>query len=149
MNEEQARQMRPDRPLSSLGKALLTSKVAQVCEIGVVFLPGIAVVVLGLTLFGENPGAHQMAVSLAILLMIFYIRLGLKMRGQSWHHFGLTFRLGARRRILRAVAQSFVVAISSVALGLAHYSWGVTGAEQAGFMKLALGVSYLSSGRKL
>ena len=222
--------MEPDRPMSSLGRALLSSKAAQVCEIGIVFLPGIAVVVLGRTLLAENPGAQPMAASMAILLMILFIWLGLKMRGQSWRHFGLTFRLGDRRSVFRAVAQSFVVAIaasaafvgaglamasvmaqadqaemiadffrgnplalvitllviyvtasfgeeviyraflinriaelgsagrpawagavaiSSVAFGLVHYSWGVAGTEQAGFRRLALGVSYLAFGRKL
>lgn len=230
MNEEQAREMKLDQPLSSLGRALLTSKVAQLLEIGFVFLPGIAVVVLGRTLLAENPGAQQMAASMAILLMILFIWLGLRLRGQTWRHFGLTFRLGDRRSIFRAVVQSFVVAIaaiaafvgigqvianimtqadppemsadflrgnplalvitllmiyvtasfgeevvyraflinriaelgsgvrrawvlavavSSLAFGLAHYSWGVVGAVQAGFMGLALGVSYLVVGRRL
>ena len=87
MNQEQARQMEPDRPMSSLGRTLLASKVAQVFEIGVVFLPGIAVVVLGRTLLAENPGAQPMAASMAILLMILFIWLGLTLRGQTWRHF--------------------------------------------------------------
>lgn len=220
----------PNRPLSSLGKALVASKVAQACEIGAVFAPVIAVVVLGRSFFSENPGAQQIAASLAILLMIFFIWLGLRLRGQTWRHFGLTFRLGERQSVFRGIAQSFVVvmvaivlfvgsgmmiasiatqadqaemsadflrgnplalvitllviyvtasfgeeviyrgflinriaelgssgssawvfavAISAVAFGLAHYSWGVVGALQAGFMGLALGVSYLVVGRNL
>ncbi len=219
-----------DRPLSSLGKTLLTSKVAQVCEIGGVFLPGVAVVVLGQSLLSENPGAQQMAASVAILLMFFFIWLGLRLRGQTWSHFGLTFRWGNRRTVFRAVALSlavataasvafvgagvvianiaaqsnqaemnadflrdnpvalivtlltvyvtasfgeeviyraflinriaelrsggrgariFAVVFSSMAFGLAHYTWGVVGSVQAGFMGLALGVSYLLVGRKL
>lgn len=221
---------RLDHPRSSLGKALLTSKVAQVCEIGGVFLPAIAVVVFGQSLFDGNPGAQQMAASLAILVTIFLIWVGLRLRGQSWSHFGLTFRLGDRRAVVRGVLQSIAVAvatsaafvgaglvyasimtqadqpemsadflrgspaaliitllviyvtasfgeeviyraflinriaelgsggrrarivavaISSVAFGLAHYTWGVTGMVQTGFMGLALGVSYLVVGRKL
>lgn len=107
--------MKPDRTLTSLGRALLVSQVVQLCEIGVVFLPEIAVVVVGLTLLRENTGAQPMAASMAILLMILFIWLGLKLRGQTWRHFGLTFRLGDRRSVFRAVAQSFVVAIATSA----------------------------------
>ena len=44
-----------------------------------------------------------MAASMAILLMILFIWLGLKLRGQTWRHFGLTLRLADRQSILRAV----------------------------------------------
>ncbi len=219
-----------DRPVSSVGKMPTPSKVVQACELIGVFVPAIAVLALGRSLFAQDPGAQQMAASLAILLMIFLIWVGLRLRGQSWSRFGLGLGFGNRRTILRAVGQSIIVAaaasaafvgvgvvigiiagqanqaemnadylrgnpfalvvtlliiyttasfgeeviyraflinrieelgsggrrgryiavaISSVAFGLAHYSWGVAGMVQTAFMGLALGVSYLLAGRNL
>jgi CAAX protease family protein len=43
----------------------------------------------------------------------------------------------------------FALILSSAAFGLAHFSWGLVGMVQAGFMGLALGTSYLMFGRRL
>ena len=111
MNQEQTQQMELYQSRSRLGRALLTNKVARVGEIAVVFLAAFAVFVAARQHFGESPvGAW-----LAIGLMIALVWLGLRLRGQTWSHVGLSFRPGARGSVLRTFLQSLVVSIVAIA----------------------------------
>ena len=216
---------------TGLGRALLTSKLAQVSEIVVVFIIPLSMIMGAEPLVGENSLARQGVVWVAYVLMLGMVWLGLRLRGQGWGHLGLSIRLAKRRIVVRAVLQSFVVfvagvaafvvgavvmanivgmpeaadmsgydylrgnlpmfilalvgvyivssfgeeviyraflinriaelcsggkaawrlavVISSIAFGLVHFSWGLTGMVQTGFMGLALGVSYLVVRRNL
>ena len=53
--------------------------------------------------------------------------------------------LGGSKR----VSWIFAIVISSIAFGLAHYSWGPAGMVQTTFMGLALGTAYFVFGRRL
>jgi len=101
--------------IKGLGRALLTSKLAQVGEIAVVFIVALAVIMGAGQLVGENPLARQGVVWVANVLMIVIVWLGLRLRGQGWGHFGLSFRLADRRTVIRTVLQSLAVFVAAVA----------------------------------
>ncbi len=119
MTAEQPPQAKPDQPQSRLGQLLLTSKPAQVGEITVLFLVPIAMIMAAQLLSSGSPGAQQLAVPVAILIMIALVWLGLRLRGQTWEHFGLTFRWGTRKSVVRTVLQSLVVLAGTLALFVA------------------------------
>ncbi len=101
--------------VTRLGQALLTSKAAQVGEIVAVFGVAFVVILAALPWVGENPLALQGVVWVANVLMLVTVWLGLRLRGQSWAHFGLSFRLAARRTMVRTVLLSIVVFVVGVA----------------------------------
>ena len=101
--------------VTGLGRVLLTSKLARVGEIAVVFLVALAVIMGTGPLVGENPLAFQGVVWVANVLMLVTVWLGLRLRGQNCGHFGLSFRRAGRRTVIRAVLLSFVVFVAGVA----------------------------------
>lgn len=115
MNEGPSPQAGPVRHRFWLGRALRMSKVAQSCELAIVFLVPLALLKVAEPLFGESPISHHAAVSLAIVFMIVLVWLGLRLRGQTWTHFGLIFRLGSRRTIIRTFLQSLIALVGAVA----------------------------------
>jgi len=100
---------------TGLGRALLTSKLAQVGEVVVVFIVAMTLIMGAEPLVGKNPLARQGVVWVANVLMLVMVWLGLRLRGQGWGHFGLSLRLANRRSVVRAVLQSFVVFVAAVA----------------------------------
>ena len=119
MTTEQTPLAEPDQPSSRLGHLLLTNKSAQIGEIAVLFFIPIAMIMAAQLLSGGNPGAQQLAIPVAILLMIALVWLGLRLRGQTWAHFGMTFRWGTRKSILRTFLQSLAVLPGALALFVA------------------------------
>ncbi len=119
MTTEQTPQAEPDQPRSRLGRLLLTSKAAQAGEIAVLFLVPITIITAVQLLSGGNPGPQQLAIPVAILLMIAFVWLGLRLRGQTWAHFGLTFRWGTRKSVVRTFLQSLAVLACTLALFVA------------------------------
>jgi membrane protease YdiL (CAAX protease family) len=101
--------------VDGLGHALLENKLAQIGELMAVFVIALAVIIGAGSLVGENPLARHGVVSVAILLMMFIIWIGLRLRGQNWHHFGLTFGHVSLHTIIRSVLLSFVVFVAAVA----------------------------------
>ena len=101
--------------MTGFGRALLRSKPAQVGEIVALFVVAFAVIVLAAPLAGENPVASQGVVWVANVLMLVMVWLGLRLRGQGWAHFGLSFRGASRRIVVRAVLLSLVVFVAAVA----------------------------------
>ena len=101
--------------ITGFGRALLNSKPAQVGEIFALPVVAFAVIVLAAPLAGENPVAGQGVVWVANILMLVMVWLGLRLRGQGWAHFGLSFRGASRRIVVRAVLLSLVVFIVAVA----------------------------------
>ncbi len=122
-----------------LGHLLRTSKLAQVTEITGVLLIGLAVIVGTSPLVGENPLAFYAVVWLANVLMLLAVWLGLRLRGQSCEHFGLSFRGAGRHVIIRAVLQSiavFVVAVAAFVMGavvMANIVGMPEGADMSGY----------------
>jgi membrane protease YdiL (CAAX protease family) len=101
--------------VDGLGRALRENKLAQIGELLAVFVIPFAVIMGTLPLVGENPLARHVVISVAILLMIAMIWLGLRLRGQNWRHFGLPFSRASRRTIVRSVLLSIVVLVAAVA----------------------------------
>jgi membrane protease YdiL (CAAX protease family) len=100
---------------TGFGGALLRSKPAQVGEIVALFVVAFAVIVLAGPLAGENPVAGQGVVWVANIVMLVMVWLGLRLRGQGWVHFGLSFRGASRRTVVRAVWVSLVVFVAAIA----------------------------------
>jgi membrane protease YdiL (CAAX protease family) len=101
--------------MTDVGRALLTSKLAQVGEFATVLVVAMVVIVGAGPLAGDNPLARQGVVWTANVLMLVTVWLGLRLRGQGWTHFGLSFRLADRRTVVRGVLLSVVVLVAAVA----------------------------------
>jgi CAAX protease family protein len=106
--------------MTGLGKALTENRAAQTAEIACVFLLAFAVVFVGWRIVGSDPFARQAVVWVANLLMLVTVWLGLRVRGQTWEHFGLRVRFTGFRALGRTVLQSIVV----LALALAAFMAG-------------------------
>jgi membrane protease YdiL (CAAX protease family) len=100
---------------TKIGRLLLRSKLAQLGEIAVVFLVGLAVIIGSRSLVGDNPLAFHGVVWLGNVLMLLTVWLGLHLRGQNCGHFGLNFRRPNRQTFIRTVLLSFVVFVFAVA----------------------------------
>ena len=145
---------------TGLGRTLLTNKLAKVGELVGVFIPAFAVIVFVGGMVGENPLLRGGVILAANLLMIATVWLGLRLRGQGWTHFGLSFRLGSRRTVVRTVLLSFAVFVAAVlavvvgAIVMANIVGRPEGADMSGYTYLrgnlpvlivSLGVVYISS----
>ncbi len=101
--------------LTALGSALRTSKLAGIGEFVALVVVASVVIGVGVALVGESPFALQGVVWVANVLMLVMVWLGLRLRGQNWSHFGLSFRVGTRRVLIRGVLLSLVVFVAAVA----------------------------------
>jgi len=62
---------------------------------------------------------QQLVILLAIVVMVALAYVGLLLRGQRWDHFGLTFRRGSARGVVRTVLQSLVAFMGAAGLFIA------------------------------
>ena len=92
--------------VSRLGEWLLTSKLVGIVEIVLVFAGAFATLGLVQWLLGKTPNSGHIAATAGILAMLALVLAGLKLRGQGWDHFGLTFKRTAPRQFLKVVLQS-------------------------------------------
>lgn len=106
--------------MTSLGQRLQTSRLAQAVELAAVLSVPLVVITLVLPRVGDDPAARQAVAWLANVIMLAMVWLGLRLRGQGWSHFGLTFGFDGRRSVLRTVLKSllvFLVAVAAFVLG--------------------------------
>ena len=115
MSTESKVPARGDVHVRGLGRLLLTSKLAQAGELLVAFLLPLAIILGAGPLVGDNPLALHGVISVAILLMIALIWMGLRVRGQNWSHFGLTFGGINARSVRRCVLLSLAVFVAVLA----------------------------------
>jgi membrane protease YdiL (CAAX protease family) len=99
---------------TGLGHLLTTNKWAQAGELLILCIVPLAIIFAIEPLVGESMLARHAVVSAAILLMIFLIWVGLRLRGQNWSHFGLTFSRPTGRRVIQVILQSLVVLVAAV-----------------------------------
>ncbi len=99
----------------TLREALRDNKLAQLGEIVLVFAVAAVVIGLGAPLSGGNPLAFQAVLWVANVLMLTTVWLGLRLRGQGWKHFGLSFRFAGWRSVARTLGLSLVVFVAAVA----------------------------------
>ncbi len=64
---------------------------------------------------GDNPVARQGVVWVANVAMLVIVYLGLRLRGQTWAHFGLTFGRPRRAAVIRALLLSLAVFAAATA----------------------------------
>ncbi len=125
--------------LTPLGRALLSSKLAQLGEFVVVFGAAFAVILAGLSWAGDDPLRYQTLAFGANVMMLLAVWLGLWLRGQTFTHFGLPFRFGDRRAIVRGIWQSIVILIAvlvtflAAAVVMANLAGRPEGADLSGY----------------
>lgn len=100
--------------------APVTRKALQCAEIAVVFALPAAVLLFAVPKVGDNPAARQGVVWLANVAMLVSVYLGLRLRGQTWAHFGLAFGKPRPAAVVRTVVLSLVVC----AVGIAAFVLG-------------------------
>jgi len=124
------------------GRILEQSRPAKLAELALVTLVAVLTVNVGWALVGDEPLARQVVVWVANVLMLSTIWLGLRLRGQTWKHFGLSFRFAGGRTLLRTALQSVVVLIVAlvafIAGGMAMTGWaaGSAAADMSGYSYL-------------
>jgi membrane protease YdiL (CAAX protease family) len=99
----------------SKGWLLAEGKLARLAEVGAVFLVGGAVILAGMPFVGENPLMFQALAWVANVLMLGFVWLGLRLRGQSWGHVGLSFERTDSRGLWRIFWRSVVVFVAAMA----------------------------------
>ncbi len=125
--------------MSKLAAALASNRAAQAAEIVLVFGVAVVVVAIGWGIVGENPVLRQAVVWVANVIMLLTIRAGLRVRGQSWAHFGLSLRFPGWRGMVRTVLWSVVVLIAALAafiagsMLMANVATGQQNADMSGY----------------
>ena len=114
-------------------QAPLARKALQCVELIVLFAVPLTFLLFAVPKVGDNPVARQGVVWLANVAMLVIVYLGLRLRGQTWAHFGLAF--GKPRR--------------AAVFGLIHFDWGPVGMVQTAFGGLVLAIAYLKVKRNL
>jgi len=101
---------------SALGMALRNNKAVQFLEILSVFLAAVIIIQSLKPFVGENPIAHQSTVWVANIVMLALVWLGLRLRGQSWQHLGIS-RNGLSIRAFLLSLVVFIAAVVAFVLG--------------------------------
>lgn len=101
---------------STLGAALRRNNFAKILEIIVVFSVAFAIIKLAQPFVGENPLVRQSVVWIANVTMLILVWLGLKLRGESWNHLGLSRKFLTLKSFLLSLVV-FVAALAGFVLG--------------------------------
>ncbi len=121
-------------------------------ELLLVFLPPFLLIRVMSTWVGEDPIRSQGVVWVANVIMLLMIWTGLKLRGQSWSDFGLTFKSISFKGCLKVFGLSLVVFV----IGVAAFIFGgiimanITGVPESAdlsiydYLKDNLGMLFLS-----
>jgi len=134
-----------------LGKKLQTSRFYKVLEILALFLAAYVIIKGFEPLVGANLMLKQLSVWVANIVMLLMVWAGLKLRGESWADFGLSFKSVSWRQGLRTIAVSILVLVLGVTgfvLGsiiMANISGMPESADLSGYeyLKGNLGVLFL------
>ncbi len=114
--DEQAQKI----PRSWLGNHLKSNKYYQIGEILLLFVLGLVFIQLIVPLVGENQVYKQLIVWFANIILLCYVWLGLKLRGQKWKDFGLTFKFLSGKEAIKM----FLLTLLVFALGIAGFLFG-------------------------
>jgi membrane protease YdiL (CAAX protease family) len=103
-------------PVSAwLGIQLRTNRLFKVGEILLVFISAFAIMGAMNPLAGDNPVLRQAVVWIANVLMLMIVWTGLKLRGESWRDFGLTFKAVSWKDGIKVFLLSLLVFILAAA----------------------------------
>ena len=97
--------------MTRVGRLLRERTDAKLIELILVAAVACAMIAIGWRLVGDRPLARQAVVWFANLVMLGMIWLGLRLRGQTWEHFGLALRFPGWPRLLRMLLQSMLVLV--------------------------------------
>lgn len=106
--------------VSVLRSGLNSSPWYKLFEIMLVFISAFAVIKLLIPFAGDDPILKQAVIWLANIVMLIVVYAGLKLRGESLKHFGLTFGKFTFRDLIRVLLLSllvFVIAVIGFLLG--------------------------------
>lgn len=106
---------KPGSKGSEIGRLLQSNRLMKVAEILLLFLLVLAFIKVVLPLAGENPIYKQLVLWLANVLMLIFVWVGLRLRGESWEHFGLKFKLPTFKRGFNTFLLSILVFILAMA----------------------------------
>jgi membrane protease YdiL (CAAX protease family) len=126
-------------PLTKLGNQLQTNKLVKVGEILFLFIFAYAFIKLVFPLAGDSPILKQVVLWIANILMLIYVWIGLKLRGESWKAFGLTINSISLRSAIKFILLSllvFVLAVAGFILGsiiMANITGIPEGANMTGY----------------
>lgn len=92
------------------------SRIALQCiELIVPFAVPWTFILLVMPKLGDNPIARQGVVWVANVAMLMIVYLGLRLRGQTWAHLGLTFGMPRRATVVRVLLLSLAVFAAAAA----------------------------------
>ena len=112
--------MKTNNTNSKIGDLLNTNKIAKISEILLVLIPAFALIKILTPYAGDNQLLIMGIIWCANILMIGLVCLGIKLRGQKWSDFGLTFGRIRFKESFRIFLLSLLVSI----LGAAGYVLG-------------------------
>lgn len=103
-----------------IGKLLQTNPLVKIGEILFLFILAFAFIQTIGPLVSNNPILKQLIIAPLNILMLIYIWVGLKLRGESWGDFGLDFKSISWKEGFKGVLLSLLVTV----LGLAGFIFG-------------------------
>lgn len=100
---------------TKIGNQLQKNKLFKIGEILFLFIFAFFFILLILPLAGNNPILKQTVLWIANILMLIYVWIGLKLRGESWKDFGLTFNSISWRGGIKLLLLSLLVFVLALA----------------------------------
>ena len=101
--------------ITKIGKQLQTNRLYKIGEILVLFISVFVFIKLITPLVGDNPILKQAVVWTANIVMLIFVWIGLKLRGESWKDFGLGFKSVAWSEGIKMFLLSLLVFVLAVA----------------------------------
>ena len=105
---------------TKIGYLLNTNKIVKISEIVLLFILAFALINILKPYAGDNLKLKMGIIWCTNILMLIFVWLGIKLRGQKWSDFGLTFGRISLKESLRIFLRSLLVCI----LGLLGYVLG-------------------------
>lgn len=102
-------------PNTKIGQLLQSNRLYKIGEILVLFILAIAFIRLIIPLVGNNPILKQAVVWAANILMLIFVWIGAKLRGERWHNFGLTLKSISWREAIKVFLLSILVFVLALA----------------------------------
>jgi len=94
---------------------LQTNRLFKLGEIFLLFIIVVAFVALILPLVGDNLVLKQLVVWAANILMLIFVWTGMRLRGEKWSDFGLTFKSISVREAIKVFLLSILVMVLALA----------------------------------
>ncbi len=101
-------------PKNKLGKLLKSNTYVKLAEIILLFLVAFIFIKLVSPLAGDNLVLKQAVVWVGNVIMLLWVWAGLKLRGEGWADFGLSFKFASWRKVGRIFLLSLLVLVLAV-----------------------------------